>query len=65
MGRVVRFTLRNYGGIDGLNVGGRCAAKITMTLKTGGVAPPLDQIGLGAGSAAPQANPVFVTRTAS
>ena len=65
MGRVVRFTLRNYGGIDGLNVGGRCAAKITMTLKTGGVATPLDQIGLGAGSAAPQANPVFVTRTAS
>lgn len=59
----VKFTLRNYGGVDGIDFKVGCAKKVTLNLKAAGTKLTTAQIFLGADAVNPAANPVVVQRS--
>jgi hypothetical protein len=59
----VKFTLRNLGGVDGIDFKTGCAAKVTLTLKAAGAKLTTAQIFLGADAVNPTANPTVIQRS--
>ena len=59
----VRFTLRNYGGVDGIDFTVGCAKTVTISLHAGKSKLKTAQIHLGKAAASPTSNPVVITRS--
>jgi len=59
----IRFTLRNYGGVDGVDFRVGCAKKVTLNLRVAGHSMTTLQIHLGIADANPVSNPVTIERT--
>ena len=59
----VKFTLRNYGAVDGIDFQTGCAKRVTISLSVGGTKLAVTQIHIGTGNTNPTANPFAIIRT--